>query len=123
MTCEHKSCGIAEEVWLPYVIDEAEKGFKPYPYCIQCGTIKNISSGSDRPKRVGYYINALSEILRSSSKTRFTNVQMRLIVKELEARADFCDTYWVTKSAQDRMFISLVQKYCKISEGFVKSFL
>ena len=123
MKCEHKSCGIAEKVWLPYEANGAEKGFKPHSYCIHCGTIKNISSSSDKTKSIGYYINVLAEIGKSSSKKCFTKVQMRLIVKELEDLGDFGDTYWVTGSVQDRMFISVVQKYCKISEGFIKSFL
>lgn len=123
MKCEHKSCGTAEKVWLPYEVDGAEKGFKAHSYCIRCGTIKSISSGSDKPKSIGYYINALSEMGKYPGKKRFTKVQMRLIVKELEDMEDFCDTYWVTRSAQDRIFISAVQKYCKISEGCIKSFL
>jgi hypothetical protein len=123
MTCEHKSCGISEKVWLPSVIEGAGKGFKPYSYCIHCGTIKSISSGSDKPKSIEYYINLLSEIGKYYSKKRLTKVQIRLIARELEAMDDFCDTYWVTKSAQDRIFISIIGKYSKIPEGIVKSFL
>ncbi len=124
MMCAHKSCGIAEKVWHPYEIAGVKNGVKPHSYCIRCGTIKRISSSSNRPKTIGYYINALTEILKTPSEKKcVTKVQMRLIVKELEAMDDFCDMYWVTKSAQDGMFISVVQKYCKVTEGFVKSFL
>ena len=122
--CAHKSCGIAEKVWHPYKMAGVKKGVKPHSYCIRCGTIKTIRSSSNRPKNIGYYINALTEILKTpGEKKRVTKVQMRLIVKELENMEDFCDTYWVTKSAQDVMFIRIVQKYCKVSERFVKSFL
>lgn len=124
MSCAHKSCGIAEKVWQPYEIAGVKNGVKPHSYCIRCGTLKRVSSSSDRSKSIGYYINALTEILKTpSEKKRITKVQIRLIVKELEGMADFCDRYWVTKSAQDGMFITVVQKYCKISEGFLKSFL
>ena len=124
MSCAHKSCGIAEKVWHPYEIAGVKNGVKPHSYCIRCGTLKRVSSSSDRSKSIGYYINALTEILKTpGEKKRITKVQIRLIVKELEGMADFCDTYWVTKSAQDGMFIRVVQKYCKISEGFLKSFL
>ncbi|HID20399.1 MAG TPA: hypothetical protein EYP28_05640 [Methanophagales archaeon] len=124
MMCAHKSCGIAEKVWHLYEIAGVKNGVKRHSYCIRCGTIKRGCSSSDRPKSIGYYINALSEILKTpGEKKRITKVQIRLIVKELEGMADFCDMYWVTKSAQEGMFISVVQKYCKISEGFVKSFL
>jgi hypothetical protein len=123
MPCTHESCGIAEKVWHPYEIAGVKNGVKPHSYCIRCGTIKGGSSSSDRPKSIGYYINVLTEILKTPGKKRITKVQIRLIVKELEDMDDFCDTYWVTKSAQDRMFLSVVQEYSKISEGFVKSFL
>jgi len=121
MKCEHRSCGTVEKVWLPHELKGADKGFKPHSYCIHCGAIKNI--GADKPKRIGYYINILAEIGKTPGKKRFTTVQMRLIVKELEAMDDFSDTYWVTGSAQDRMFIRIIQNYSKISEGFIKSFL
>ena len=122
--CVHKSCGIAEKIWQPYEIAGVRNGVKPHSYCIRCGTIKRISSSSNRQKSIGYYINALTEISKSSGeKKRITKVQIRLIVKELEGMADFCDMYWVTKSAQDGLFIHVVQKYCKITEGIVKSFL
>ena len=123
MNCEHKSCGTAEKVWLPYEVEGAKGGFKPHSYCIHCGTVKNVGFVSDKPKSIGYYINVLSEIGKYPGKKLFTKVQMRLIAKELEAMYDFCDTYWVTGSAQETMFISIVQKYCKISGGFIKSFL
>ena len=122
--CAHKSCGIAEKVWHPYEIAGVKNGVKPHSYCIRCGTIKRVSSSSDSPKNIEYYINVLTEISKTpGEKKRITKVQIRLIVKELEGMTDFCDTYWVTKSAQEGMFISVVQKYSRITEGFVKSFL
>ena len=124
MSCTHKSCGIAEKVWHLYEIAGVKNGVKLHSYCIRCGTIKRVNSSSDRPKNITYYINVLTEISKTQGeKKRITKVQTRLIVKELESMADFCDTYWVTKSAQEGMFISVVQKYCKITEGVVKSFL
>jgi hypothetical protein len=122
--CEHKSCGIAEKIWQPYEIAGVKNGVKPHSYCICCGTIKRVSSSSDRPKNIAYYIKVLTDISKTQDeKKRITKVQIRLIVKELEGMADFCDTYWVTESAQEGMFISVVQKYSKITEGVVKSFL
>jgi hypothetical protein len=121
--CVHESCGIAEKVWHPHEIAGVKNGVKPHSYCIRCGTIKRVSSSSDRPKNIAYYIKVLTEILKTPCKKRITKVQIRLIVKELEGMADFCDMYWVTKSAQEGMFIRVVQKYCNITEGVVKSFL
>ena len=103
--CEHKGCGAAEKVWLPYEYEERSRGLKPHSYCIHCGVVKNISP--DRAKPMGYYTNMLARM-------PITKVQMRLIVKELE-NMDFDDAYSMTKSAQEKVFSSVVQKYYKVS--------
>lgn len=108
--CKHEDCGAAEKVWLPYEFEGRRRGLKPYPYCIHCGVIKNISP--DRAKPMGYYINALARL-------PITKVQRRLIIKELE-NMDFDDAYSMTKSAQEKVFISVVQKYCKVSESSIR---
>lgn len=105
--CKHESCGAAEKVWLPYEFEGRSKGLKPHPYCIHCGVVKNISP--DRAKPLGYYVNGLA-------KMPITKVQMRLIIKELEAQG-FDDAYSMTKSVQEKVFISVVKKYCKVSEN------
>ena len=74
--CKHESCGAEEKVWLPYEFVGRSKGLKPHPYCIHCGVVKNISP--DRAKPLGYYVNELA-------KMPITKLQMRLIIKELEA--------------------------------------
>ena len=102
--CEHKSCGAAEKEWLPYEFDGRSRGLKPHSYCIHCGVVKNISP--DRAKPMGYYTNMLARM-------PITKVQMRLIVKELE-NMDFDDAYSMTKSAQEKVFSSVVQKYYKV---------
>ena len=61
---------------LPYEFVGRSKGLKPHPYCIHCGVVKNISP--DRAKPLGYYVNELA-------KMPITKLQMRLIIKELEA--------------------------------------
>ncbi len=114
--CKHESCGAAEKVWLPYEYEERRRGLKPYSYCIHCGVVKNISDYKAKP--MGYYTNILARM------PMITKVQIRLIVKELENR-DFDDTYSMTKSEQEKIFSSVVQKYCKVSdlterEGIVK---
>ena len=109
--CKHESCGVAEKVWLPYESEGRSRGLKPYPYCIHCGVVKNISP-DDRAKPMGYYINALARL-------PITKVQMWLIIKELEDM-DFDDAYSMTRSAQKRVFISVVQKYYKVSASSIK---
>ena len=103
--CKHESCGAAEKVWLPYEYEERRRGLKPHSYCIHCGVVKNISP--DRAKPMGYYTNMLARM-------PITKVQMRLIIKDLE-NMDFDDAYFMTKSAQEKVFGNVVQKYCKVS--------
>lgn len=103
--CRHESCGTTEKVWLPYEFDGRGRGLKPHPYCIHCGVIKNISS-DDKAKPLGYYINALAG-------QSITKVQTRIIIKELE-KMGFDDAYSMTRSAQEKVFMSVVQKYCKV---------
>jgi hypothetical protein len=104
--CKHESCGAAEKVWLPYEFEGRSRGLKPHSYCIHCGVVKSISS--DRAKPMGYYTNILA-------KMPITKVQMRLIVRDLE-NMDFDDVYSMTGSEQEKVFCSVVQKYCKVSE-------
>lgn len=101
--CKHESCGAAEKVWLPYEFEGTRRGLKPHPYCIHCGTVKNISS--DKAKTMGHYTNMLARM-------PITKVQLRLIIKELK-NMDFDDAYSMTKSEQEKVFSSVVRKYCK----------
>ena len=100
--CKHESCGVTENIWLPYEYEGLSRGLKPHPYCIHCGMVKNISS--DRAKPMGYYTNMLARM-------SITKVQMRLIVKELE-RIYFDDPYSLTRFDQEKVFNHVVQKYC-----------
>ena len=119
MACEHKNCSTEENDWLPYEMDGFNFGLKPHPYCIHCGTVKNISQ--DRAKRIGYYVNIISKM--EKSLRNLTKVQFRLIVKDLEKIDGFEDAYWMTGSCQKRIFINIVKKYCNISQDFIASFM
>ena len=105
--CNHESCGAAEKVWLPYEFLGRSRGLKPHQYCIHCGVTKNSSPNKAKP--MGYYTNMLARM-------SITKVQMRLIIKELEDM-DFDDTYSMTKTAQEKVFVRVVQKYCKGNEN------
>ena len=115
MNCVHENCGSADKVWLPYEVDGLNKGLKPHPYCVRCGTVKNISS--DRARSIGYYINVLARIGRRTGC--ITKVQMRLIAKELEGIDGFDDSYSMTGHAQKNIFINVVKKYCNLSEHLI----
>jgi len=99
---KHESCGVTENIWLPYKYEGRSRGLKPHPYCIHCGMVKNIST--DRAKPMGYYTNMLARM-------SITKVQLRLIVKELECIC-FDDPYSLTRSDQEKVFNQVVQKYC-----------
>ncbi|MFQ6052522.1 MAG: hypothetical protein ACE5K4_12650 [Candidatus Hydrothermarchaeota archaeon] len=122
ITCSHVSSSDLD--WLPYQSHGGTKGLIPHPHCIKCGVVKNVSS--DRAKKIGYYTNALSSMAKHLEKRgvkNITQVQIRLIIKELESIEDFEDTYVITGSTQRRIFIDIVKKYCNLSEEFIKSFL
>ena len=108
--CEHNSCGSTEKIWLPYYYDSRMRGLRPHPYCMVCGLIKNLSS--DRPRTIGYYLNALSEL----SKTyKIAQVQIRLISQEFE-RQRLNDSYGMDRQQQEKLFIGIVRKYVNVPE-------
>lgn len=120
MKCDHKDCGNIEKVWLPFMVREAPQGLKSHPFCVHCGLVKNV--GSDRAKRIGYYLNILSR-MEQSLKTPGAKVRMRLVAKELEGSGDFDDTYSMSGYAQERIFTNIVKKYFHIPESVIQSFI
>lgn len=108
-----------QRTWLPSL----NGLLQPHPFCEECGYVKNISA--DRARRMGYFVNALAEIKRHLEKkgSRLTQVQIRLIIKELEGIEGFADTYVTLGSVQKNIFINAVRKYTGLSRSFVESFL
>ena len=119
MVCLHESCGSVDKIWMPHEGHVGTKGLKPHVYCINCGAVKNIST--DRPKKASYFINSLSKVDRRIVK--LTQVQVRLIVKELESINDFEDAYSMTRQVQEKTFIKIVKNHCNVSEGYIASIL
>ena len=119
MVCSHESCGGVDKIWLPHEGHVGTKGLKSHVYCINCGAVKSIST--DRTKKASYYVNSLSKLDKRIVK--LTKVQVRLIVKELEAIKDFDDAYSMTRQAQEKTFIKVVKNYCNVSEGYIASIL
>lgn len=117
LKCTHVSCGSNERVWFPFVSKGLSSGLKPHPYCIHCGQIKNISS--DKAKNIGYFINILSDIEKNNKN--FTQVQKRLVIKELENIDDFKDVYSMTFSGQEMIFVQILKKYSNVSTDFILS--
>lgn len=114
MTCSHKMCGSIQKVWLPFENRGLMKGLKSHPYCVLCGTVKNISS--DRARPLGYYMNILSNL-------PITKVQIRLIAKDMEGLDGFDDAFSISSFMQEQFFINVVKKYSGLSEQMIRGAL
>lgn len=121
--CLHTS---ADEDWLPLLRNLSKMTLAPHPYCDKCGLVRNV--GPDRPRKLGYYVDKLSEIEKylknedsKGGKNKLTEAQKRLIVKEMENEEIFNDLYGVMESTQEKRFIEIVQKYrSDIEERVIK---
>ena len=114
--CDHVSS--IDRDWLPVTSGI----LKPHPHCELCGSVKNVSS--DKGKRIGYFVNALTEMKYFLERKgyRITQSQIRLIVKELEERG-IDDVYSISFLTQKEIFVEVVRKYVRVSREFILSFL
>jgi hypothetical protein len=112
MSCDHEAA--REKVWMETEIGATKK----HPYCRKCGTLKNVSS--DRGRKISHFLIVLSKLRKVY---RLTDVQIRLIVKELESREDFRDLWWVSYTAQRKVFKEIVRKYAGVSEEVFEKLL
>jgi tetratricopeptide (TPR) repeat protein len=115
--CEHKCCGSSEKIWLPYLYRGYERGLKPHPYCVECGAVKNLSS--ERPREMGYYMNVIANL---AHKTKISQAQVRLIVKEFE-RLELDDKYALDRHQQEKLFIEIAKKYLVLPEQTIRALL
>ncbi|MCS7144583.1 MAG: hypothetical protein NZ879_06130 [Archaeoglobaceae archaeon] len=91
---------------------------KLHPVCSNCGTFKNVSS--DKGKKLSNFIIVLSELKKYC---KITDVQLRLILKDLEKNEDFCDTWWISYEQQKKIFITTVKKYLNVNTQILDSLL
>ncbi len=111
--CEHTS---RDKDWLALLKGKEKLTLAPHPFCDSCGLVRNI--GPDRPKKIGYFIDVLSEIERylkeeskKGGKPKLIEAQKRLIVKDMQDEEIFNDLYGAMATAQKEKFVELVQKY------------
>lgn len=111
--CMHESYDVD---WLPLLKGDHRLTLAPHPYCHKCGIVRNI--GPDRPRKLGHYVEVLSEIERylrqehsKGGKHKLTEAQKRLVVKEMQEDELFNDLYGVLASAQEERFIEILQEY------------
>ncbi len=117
MGCDHRDCGTKEKVWLSYSYKGLQRGLKPHLFCVKCGLVK--SSSSDKPRRLGYYINIIADL---SKTVKITKVQMRLISMDLEKNG-IDDIYSMDKCCQEALFTKIVRQYINIPEQAIYRFL
>lgn len=117
MGCKHISCGNKEIIWLPFKYRGLECGLKPHQYCRNCGVVKIASS--EKPKRLGYYINILTKF---SEQWKITKVQIRLISMDLQ-RHGIDDIYSMDKYMQEKLFLQIIQKYVNLTEPSFRQLL
>ncbi|PKK86280.1 MAG: hypothetical protein CVT48_01735 [Thermoplasmata archaeon HGW-Thermoplasmata-1] len=65
-------------------------------------------------------MNVLGEIRKGG---KLTQVQVRLIAKELEGILSFEDKYDMRGSSQEKMFVDAVMGHSSLSWNFVKGYL
>jgi len=126
--CQHESCGREERIWLPTYEwasndtrntgNSGRSDAALHHWCKLCGCIQNISD--DRPRKMGYWINILSKIAKGQL---LTQIQKRLVVKELESYEYFDDLYGITSSAQKEVFVKAIKKYCSLHESIIDSYI
>jgi len=116
----HQSCGSSEREWLPYEVRGERLFLKLHPYCIHCGSVKNI--GPDRPKGIGYYSNALSRMKEDFGK-KISETVARLIMMKISSIQDFEDNFSMTRWAQERAFIQAVKDHTNLNEELIRGYL
>ena len=113
--CSHKSCGLENQVWLPTF---GSFDVAMHPWCVKCGQVKNISD--DKGKKLGFWINNLSKIAKYY---KLTQVQLRIISKELECHKEFDDNYGITGSYQKELFKNILSKHYNLNLKVIDSII
>ena len=121
--CEHEESHKDDSIWVkPDISDRIHSPAQKRTYCKKCGKIRYI--GSARAKKMGFYVNLLKEIQRKGdvlyrrkiTKHRLTQVQIRLILKELREDEFFNDHFCTHSYSQWERFRSTLKKYCPLPD-------
>ena len=117
VSCDHKSCGSKEKVWLPYYFEGRERGLKPHPYCTECGLVKNLST--ERPRDIGFFMNVVSAL---GKHYKIAQIQTRLIAQEM-AKVALNDPYGMDRQQQERLFLEIATRILNVPERAVSELL
>ena len=126
--CEHDEVHRDKAIWVkPSRAERIHSPTQKRTYCRKCGKIKYVGSAGAR--KLGYYINLLKEVQRKVdvlyrrkiTKHRLTNVQLRLIIKELKTDDYFLDRFANNREAQYNLLKRSIMKYCSMPEEIIDS--
>ncbi|MEF8849068.1 MAG: hypothetical protein V5A68_08065 [Candidatus Thermoplasmatota archaeon] len=112
--CGHKLCGREKRVWIPCG-DDNSRSIEKHPWCTRCGLVKNISE--DRPHKMGYWMNLLSFL---SEVFDFTQVQKRLMAREIQQNEYLDDDFGAFGSSQKESFKNIICRYSKIDKRTIE---
>jgi len=106
----HEDCGPRQRVWLPKDRG-AESSATRHPYCIICGTVKDLSL--PRAKPLAYYLGGLASLKRhleaAEGGPKLAQVQSHIIAVRLAARPEFEDPYATPGRMQLTAFVDVVR--------------
>lgn len=120
MGCIHKPVSHQDAVWLPP--DDKSDSHIPAQrriFCLGCGKVKY--QGSDRAKKLGFFMNLISKINDQVAKEQrrgvkhikpITEVQKRLMTREMESNEMFMDTWMSTRKHQMVLFRRILRRHC-----------
>ena len=81
-----------------------------HPFCIECGTVKNLTMPHAKP--LGYYLDGLANLKESlehsATYDRLVQVQTHLIAQRLKTRPEFEDPYGTPGSVQLDTYIRAI---------------
>ncbi|MFW3146661.1 MAG: hypothetical protein ACMUIE_07605 [Thermoplasmatota archaeon] len=125
--CSHIMSHKDKSVWVkPHPSEKIHAPSQKKSYCVICGKMKY--QGSARAKKMGFYINLLKEIQRKAevlrrrgiTKHKLTQVQIRLILKELQEDDFFTDHICTNRYDQWERFKQTLNRYCPLPEEAVE---
>ena len=128
--CLHRQSDNDRSIWVhPSRSERVHSPAQKRPYCLDCGKVKYL--GSARAKKMGFFINLLSEVQerleverrRKLTNHKLTQVQMRLIIKDLVEDDFFTDRWANHKFGQWEFFKLAVRRRCDVSEDLLEHVL
>ena len=130
MGCIHRSVSPQDAIWLPP--EDKSQNHTPSQkriYCLGCGAVKY--QGSDKAKRIGFFTNLISRINEQVAKERrrgvkglrpITEVQKRLMIREMESKDIFCDPWTATRKLQLVAFKKILKRHCpKLTDPLINA--